>query len=197
MKPMETTLLDADTKTTNMAFKEWAIVCEEMGAGRQSLILRKGGIAEGRKGFSFEHESFFLFPTWFHEQVKLTTLPPGTVLPPAPEDSIEIRFCATVEWARLVTDWDQILALADYHCYSEKALRDRFDYDEPKGIHVAYVRVFRIEPAAQIPNEKRYGGCRSWTSLLPEISGARQPILSDQENTDRQNQIRKILGETA
>jgi hypothetical protein len=37
----------------SIAFKEWAIVCEALGRGGQSIILRKGGIAEGREGFSF------------------------------------------------------------------------------------------------------------------------------------------------
>jgi hypothetical protein len=42
-----------------MAFKEWAVVCEALGSGRQSVILRKGGIAEGREGFAFLHREFF------------------------------------------------------------------------------------------------------------------------------------------
>ena len=54
----------------SIGFKEWAAVCEALGQGRQSVILRKGGIAEGREGFSFKHSEFFLFPTWFHEQPK-------------------------------------------------------------------------------------------------------------------------------
>ena len=29
-----------------VAFKEWLGVCEALGSGRQSLILRKGGVAE-------------------------------------------------------------------------------------------------------------------------------------------------------
>ena len=49
--------------------KEWAIVCEAMGRGEQSVILRKGGLAEGRAGFAFRYAEFFLFPTFFHEQV--------------------------------------------------------------------------------------------------------------------------------
>src|SRR4029077_8093936 len=52
----------------SVGFKEWAVVCEALGRGRQSIILRKGGIAEGRDGFLFKHQEFFLFPTWFHEQ---------------------------------------------------------------------------------------------------------------------------------
>ena len=39
------------------------------------MIIRKGGIAEGKAGFAFRHEEFLLFPTWFHEQLEKTTLP--------------------------------------------------------------------------------------------------------------------------
>ncbi len=45
------------------------MVCEAMGCGEQCVIVRKGGLAEGRDGFAFRHSEFFLFPTWFHEQV--------------------------------------------------------------------------------------------------------------------------------
>ena len=30
----------------SVAFKEWAVICHRLGAGEQSLLLRKGGIAE-------------------------------------------------------------------------------------------------------------------------------------------------------
>src|SRR5271163_3110147 len=52
----------------SIGFKEWTLICEALGSGAQSIILRKGGIAEGRAGFRFQHDEFFLFPTLFHEQ---------------------------------------------------------------------------------------------------------------------------------
>ena len=51
-----------------MAFKEWAAICAALGDGRQSLIVRKGGIHEGREGFRVAHDEFWLFPTGFHQQ---------------------------------------------------------------------------------------------------------------------------------
>ena len=45
-----------------IAFKEWALVCEALGSGEQSVILRKGGIAEGKSGFGFDYNEFYLFP---------------------------------------------------------------------------------------------------------------------------------------
>ena len=50
------------------AFKEWAIVVDALGRGDQILILRKGGIAEGRDGFRVDHQNFLLFPTLYHQQ---------------------------------------------------------------------------------------------------------------------------------
>ena len=58
----------------SIGFKEWAVVCEALGAGGQSVIIRKGGIVEGREGFQFRHREFFLFPTFFHEQLTRTRL---------------------------------------------------------------------------------------------------------------------------
>ncbi len=50
------------------AFKEWAVIVDALGRGAQSIILRKGGISEGRGGFKMEHPRFLLFPTLFHQQ---------------------------------------------------------------------------------------------------------------------------------
>jgi hypothetical protein len=46
-----------------LASKEWAVICRELAAGRQMVLLRKGGIREPAKGFGVEHREFFLFPT--------------------------------------------------------------------------------------------------------------------------------------
>ncbi len=50
-----------------MALKEWAAVCQALAVGRQTILLRKGGIAEGPGGFRAEHDAFWLLPTYFHE----------------------------------------------------------------------------------------------------------------------------------
>src|SRR4051794_2640193 len=53
--------------SNRFAFKEWAVICQALAEGRQSLIIRKGGIHEGRAGFRVEHEEFWLFPTYLHQ----------------------------------------------------------------------------------------------------------------------------------
>ena len=55
------------------AFKEWQVIVAALAAGEQSLLLRKGGIAESRGKFNPERaERFWLFPTQFHAQREKT-----------------------------------------------------------------------------------------------------------------------------
>jgi len=176
------------------AFKEWALICEALGSGRQSVILRKGGIAEGRAGFAFQHEEFFLFPTWFHEQLERTTLPPETPVPAALEDEIEIAYAATVEWTRLVTDLAVVQRLRDLHVWRDEIVEERFRYDETPGLHVAFVRVFRLEPPQRLRMEKKYGGCRSWVELPALEGSALVSVLSDEEHARRRIELNRILG---
>jgi hypothetical protein len=181
------------TRSVNVAFKEWAIVCEALGAGLQSILLRKGGIAEGREGFAFRHDKFFLFPTAFHAQMEKTVLPAGTPLPTVCADPIEIRFAAVVDWTRFLTDPAQLRALRGYHILSDDVVEERFRYDTRAGLHIAFVRVFRMEPPWILAMEKRFGGCRSWINLpsAPEISMT--PVLSDEEQARRSRALREAL----
>src|SRR5580765_2775484 len=102
----------------SIGFKEWALVCAALGEGRQSIIIRKGGIAEGRDGFAFRHREFFLFPTFFHEQVERVRTSDAT-LPEQLSDEIEIRYYAKVESARVMTVWDEVRALEPLHILAE------------------------------------------------------------------------------
>lgn len=178
----------------SVAFKEWAVVCEAIGSGRQSVILRKGGIAEGRDGFAFKHREFFLFPTWFHEQLEKTTLPEGTQLPPQLDGEIEILYAATLEWSRLVTDATRLSALREFHILHDSVVDERFRYDEMPGIHVGFLRGFRLASPCRLAMQKSFGGCRSWLDL-PGLDDAKLvPVISDEEHAARRNALHALLG---
>lgn len=175
------------------AFKEWAVVCEALGDGRQSIILRKGGIAEGRAGFAFQHGEFFLFPTWFHEQLTKTNLPTGSELPAQSEGEIEIRYAVTLEWTRLVTDHNLLAALREFHILHDSVVEERFRYDDVQGLHVALVRVFRLDPPRRIADDKKFGGCRSWIDIPVQDDCALVSVLSDEEHERRKARLLEIL----
>ena len=50
--------------------KEWATVVRALEHGKQTVILRKGGILETASGFKIESKKFLLFPTWEHQEAK-------------------------------------------------------------------------------------------------------------------------------
>lgn len=175
------------------AFKEWAIVCEALGSGHQSVIIRKGGLAEGRAGFSFRHAEFLLFPTWFHAQLEKTTLPADTNVPPEPGEEIEIRYAATVEWSGKVTDRAALARLREFHVLHESVVEERFHYDADEGVHVAFVRVFRLDPPRRLPNAKEYGGCRSWIDLPDFENPALVSVITDEEHLRRRALLERLL----
>ena len=184
-----------------IGFKEWAIVCEKLGSGDQSIILRKGGIAEGRDGFRFKHDAFFLFPTLFHEQIARTTLPPETPLPQLDPGQITLHLYAEVEWTEFLGDWEAARRLAPFHVWSEQSVAERFHYnetkdpDKPPGIHVAFLRIYRLAEPWSFPNEPKYGGCRSWLNL-PELPDglAAEPVLSDEAHAALVAEVRAVIG---
>jgi hypothetical protein len=173
----------------SVGFKEWALVCEALGRGEQTILLRKGGIAEGREGFGFRHLEFFLFPTFFHEQlVKVRTA--GARIPAAREGEIEIRYFAKLEARTEITSWPTAATLEPFHILKESVVRERFDY-KGAGLHVALVRVFRLEPVWLLADKPAYGGCRSWVNLPEYPAGTRfEAVLSDQEHAQIAKQFR-------
>lgn len=175
----------------SIAFKEWAIVCEALGHGKQSIILRKGGIAEGREGFAFRHREFFLFPTFFHEQARKTRLQ-GTTLPARRESEMELRFFAKVEVVRWITSREIAEALEPLHVLKPEVVQERFEYDNRRGLHVAFVRVFELNPTWILANTTSYAGCRSWIRLReapPNV--VFQPVLVDTTHEIRKMQFLK------
>ena len=160
----------------SIGFKEWSLVCNALGHGTQSVILRKGGIAEGREGFSFRHREFFLFPTFFHEQIGKVRITARDI--PAPGTTIAIRWYAKVERAQMINSVAIAEALAPLHILSIEVVRERFGYKR-EGLNVAFVRVFEVSPVWVLQNEKRFAGCRSWIDLPVPPEMKMRAVLDD------------------
>ena len=185
-----------------IAFKEWEVVCAALASGRQSILLRKGGIHEGRQGFSFAHDSFFLFPTRFHSLGDQVSEGKVAATPEWQQgDTLRITHYAEVPRAITLTDWGKVSALEPLHIYSEQTVRDRFDW-ETKGmtsgsIHLALVRIWKLAEPWELIYEKSYGGCRSWVNLPdppPDWKENALPILSDLAFENAISQLGRQIG---
>ncbi len=175
----------------SVGFKEWALVCEALGRGEQTVLLRKGGIAEGREGFGFRHREFFLFPTFFHEQIaKVRT--PNAEIAAGTDGKIHVRCFAKLEVQKEITSWATAMALEPFHILQESVVRERFEYKQA-GLQVALVRVFRLRPEWVLEDRPAYGGCRSWVNLPEYPAGTRfEPVLSDEEHSKIADKFRVI-----
>jgi hypothetical protein len=176
-----------------IGFKEWAVVCRSMLAGETSLIFRKGGIAEGRQGFRFKHDEFFLFPTFFHEQLQCVRVDETVSLEEQPA-SVTIQAWVKVEFTVWVEDLTRLELLRPLHILTDQVLQERFDYSEPKGLHLAFIRAYRLPEPWVFPYQRSFGGCRSWLNL-PDLPPALPvtAVLSGDEQTQRRELVRSIL----
>lgn len=153
----------------SIAFKEWAVICRAIASGRQTVILRKGGIAEAGGVFKPEHGEFLLYPTFFHEHrdgVKPEFLPLLDAAEAEKPEPGTIRFThyVRVTDVKHVTDLDAALALDPLHAWTPEVVRQRFHYRTP-GLYVLTVRAFPLpEPAKRIERPE-YAGCKTWVEL--------------------------------
>ena len=167
------------------AFKDWAIVVDALGRGEQILILRKGGLSEGRGGFKVEHEEFLLFPTLYHQQGE-QVVDSATVryreiadtFPPA--DTLRIEYAARLhEWTE-VRSLEAARRLAGQHIWKDEVIADRFEWGREQKIFALALRVLRLPSPVEMPMREEYGGCKSWIEIATDVSldGA-LPVLDD------------------
>jgi hypothetical protein len=182
--------------TVRTAFKEWAVVVDALGRGEQIVILRKGGIHEGRGGFKVEHPRFWLFPTMFHQQresvVSSAKKRFDVIAPQFPgADKVRIEFFAEVADWRSVDSLEQAHALRGQHIWTDEVIAERFDWGRSKSIFALAVRVFQLPGAVELPVLPAYAGCKSWIELdahLPAKEAA--PVLDDSAFAEKLERFR-------
>ncbi len=182
-----------DPATCAIAFKEWAGVCDALASGRQSLILRKGGIAEGPRGFAPEHPAFWLYPTFVHEaeqglKVGATTATPGDY------GVVPIGALAVVESVDRVDDLGTLLGLDELHAWTEETVRKRFAYRTP-GLWVLGVRVYKRDEPWRVEVTPAQLGCKSWVPLeRPLEARGLTPARSEAEASADRARLAAALG---
>lgn len=168
----------------SVAFKEWAVICSRLRSGQQTIILRKGGIHEGREGFRVSHSEFWLLPTQFHtqpdalrpelladlQQVAREQPPPGR---------LRLRDYARVVAVHELTELAQVERLAGLHGWSDETVANRFHYRQP-GLFLLLVRIWTQPEPIEFDDSPEIAGCKSWVSLPTAfVTDQLQPVLSD------------------
>lgn len=165
-----------------IAFKEWAVVCKALADGKQSLILRKGGIAEEGGTFRPEHDRFWLYPTYFHEhqdgiRPEFASLFDAAEAERPPAGTVRLTHFAVVDGLAYIGELKDVLALRPHHIWTQEVVEKRFHYRTP-GLFVLMVRIMAAPHLHEIAERPEYAGCKTWVPLDRSLStdGAR-PIL--------------------
>jgi hypothetical protein len=183
---------------TRWAFKEWAAVCAALAAGRQTIVLRKGGIAERHGAFHAEHDRFWLLRTGYHQTADQLAADAGLYIHAAnasapPPGNLLVSEFAVVESVWWVDRLDVLAELQPLHCWAPEVIHQRFHYRQP-GLYVLLLRVFRRAAPAEIVETTAIAGCRSWVELddvLPVTDLT--PALAAQVFATVADQVRSVL----
>jgi hypothetical protein len=182
----------------NIAFKEWAVVCAALNSGRQTIILRKGGIDEGREGFRVKHREFWLLPTRFHQdasQLKPQAQPlwdeAQNQNPQAGKFLIDLY--AVVEAVFELHDLAMLDRLAGEHILSGETIHQRFAYRHP-GLFVLAVRTYHIPSPHEVPDSPYIAGCKSWVELPQPLStSGATPVLENGAFLKRLGRVNELV----
>lgn len=163
-------MTDIDTTTaTTLALKEWSAVVHALLDGRQTILLRKGGIRERR--FDVSRDRFVLFPTVAHAHAERVRDGHDDVLAVGAADVDEgagtfvVR--AGVELVDVVatSDADALAALTDMHIWTHEHIAERLAFRPKHALQVLVVRAFALPEPFTLTRVPEYGGCSSWVDL--------------------------------
>lgn len=181
------------------ALKEWSAAIHAMLDGRQTVLLRKGGIHEKR----FEAAppgtgQFLLFPTVAHSHAERVRPEHRDLLAAAAADSTEdtltIRAAANVVAAVPVERPESIDEIADLHIWTAESVRaDRLDFRPRHRLTVLVVQVSPLVDPVALARTPDYGGCRSWVDL-PVRAQTAPPVHDAAYLRDIAARVRRSVG---
>jgi hypothetical protein len=160
------------------ALKEWSAAVHALLDGRQTVLLRKGGIHEKR--FAVAAEEFLLFPTVAHSHAERVRPEHRDLLAESVADSTDgqvvIRAAAKVVAAVPVSNAEGLADIEDLHIWTADSVRaDRVDFRPRHRLTVLVVQAVPLVEPIRLARVPQYGGCTSWVQL-PATAELGQPV---------------------
>ena len=185
------------------ALKEWAVVCKGLEEGRQTILLRKGGIMERKHGFELRHNDFFIFPTYEHQsreflqQEYVDKL--DLVLHEIPSNNVNtIRLYARVIAVKETFSSDMVHKLRDFHIWNERYISARMNYNPEKPLSIILLRIYRLNKDLQVDLSPEQAGCKSWMDFqslnMEDLqNNIGEPVLDHETFQKRYSLLMEVL----
>jgi hypothetical protein len=166
---------------TAPGLKEWSAAVHALLDGRQTVLLRKGGIHEKR--FDVAARRFLLFPTVAHSHAERVRPEHRDLLAVAAADSTDtelvLRAGANVVAAVEVNNPDGLADVEDLHIWTAESVRaDRLDFRPKHRLTVLVVQASPLAEPIRLRRTPDYAGCTSWVSLPVDVDW-RGPVHDD------------------
>jgi len=182
------------------ALKEWSIVCKALEDGKQSILLRKGGILEYKEGFEVSQKIFLLYPTLEHQageyvqskylqEFEFQKTNDGNIK----ETTNTINILARMEDIQEFGDDSVLSKLEKYHIWNEKYVRMRMKYNPKKPMNALLLRVYRLPESISVDVQPEWAGCKSWIDIelskkygksfedASELLEQSKPVINDED----------------
>ncbi|MFB9375663.1 DUF1802 family protein [Kineococcus gynurae] len=164
------------------ALKEWAGVVHALLEGRQTLLLRKGGIREKR--FEVGARAFLLFPTVAHGHADAVRPGFADLLvsgqDDVSEDRVVLRAACEVVDAIVVRRPDRLAEVEEFHLWTRESVqRTRVDFRPRHELTALVVRTRPLTPTVEAPRTREQVGCFSWLTLPGPPPPAGDPVRGD------------------
>jgi hypothetical protein len=185
-----------------LALKEWSIICKALEDGNQTILLRKGGILEYKKGFEIRQKSFLLFPTLEHQAEEylqskyLQTydlLLRGKKSQDTQNKTNTLWVLARIEAIQEFHDHEMLPVLEKYHIWNEKYVDMRMNYNPKKPMNALLLRIYKLPQPISIDVNPEWAGCKSWIDIditekygnqfgsVPKMFDQSEPVIKDKE----------------
>jgi hypothetical protein len=186
----------ATSTATVPALKEWSAVVHALLDGRQTVLLRKGGI--GEKRFEVAAREFLLFPTVAHSHAERMRPQHHDLLELAAADSagehIVLRAAAKVVAALAVNRPENLEAIEDLHIWTAASVRtDRLDFRPKHRLAALVVQARPLVEPVRLTRIPEYAGCTSWVQL-PVMPTLAAPVHDDGQLVRVAARVHDVVG---
>lgn len=191
-------MVSTSTATT-LALKEWSAVAHALLDGRQTLLLRKGGIHE--KAFDLavaDGDRFVLFPTIAHSHAERVRPEHADVLAPGAadvdDDAFTVRAGVSLVAAVPVLRPECLDEVADLHIWTSASVRsDRLEFRPKHQLVALVVRAVALPQPVRLQRRDDYGGCRSWLDLPLAWDGSGRQVHDEARLAADAERVRAAL----
>ena len=178
------------------ALKEWATIVKALENGKQTIILRKGGILETASGFEIIAKKFLLFPTWEHQEIKHVKPEYHNLLNQTLDNKPKEGYNTITSIAEVLDHKDIssnkiIDNLSSFHVWSDEYIKERINWMPEKPLKAIFLKVYTF-PQIEIPLQSDFEGCKSWIELNSNQKSG-QSVLTNQEINNELKKFREIV----